>query len=232
MLSTIKRGLPGALQRDIRNGRALSSSQHQSNDRSGLPSGLPAGWSEAFTPEGKAYYFHTASGETRWEKPAGAADVSDAAPPPSGGQPKAPTTAIVAKKPVIPVAPGVGKLPRGWRMIEGADGKAYYFNKKTGETSWEPPPPDGEDDADRKNAGEMVSDAKEKVVAGFRRARQHAAVKVFKAASTDDPELDSQYDQVLQVELQISGIKKAIEAYLASLVEMCWSAEQLGACRP
>ena len=67
----------------------------------------------------------------------------------------------------------------------------------------------------------------EAVKEGWRRAKQVAAVKVFKATSTDDPELDATYDRVLQVEIQISSIKQTVEAYLSSLVEMCWSAEQL-----
>ena len=60
-----------------------------------------------------------------------------------------PSTAVAVRvKPVIPGVPGnVGKLPGGWRLITGQDGKPYYFNKKTGETSWDPPPPsaDGDD---------------------------------------------------------------------------------------
>mgnify|MGYP001461682829 CR=1 FL=1 len=40
--------------------------------------------------------------------------------------------------------------------------------------------------------------------------KQAAAVKVFKAVSTDDPELDKRYDEVLQLELQIASIKQAI----------------------
>ena len=39
-------------------------------------------------------------------------------------KPKAPTTALAVKvKPVIPGVPGMAKLPNGWRMVTGADGK-------------------------------------------------------------------------------------------------------------
>ena len=38
---------------------------------------------------------------------------------------------------------------------------------------------------------------------------------------------DAGNGKLLQVELQMSSIKQTVEAYLASLVEMCWSAEQL-----
>ena len=52
--------------------------------------------------------------------------------------------------------------------------------------------------------------------------RQVAAIKVFKATATDDPELDKMYLQVVQIEGQMTAIKAATEAHLASLVEMCW----------
>ena len=63
---------------------------------------------------------------------------------------------------------------------------------------------------------------------GWRRTKQIAAIKVFKTSTgTDDSAIEAQYDQVLQVERQILGVKQVTEAYLKSLVEMCWSAEQL-----
>ena len=208
--------LPGVLQRDIRNSKPLRPTR--SSDRS-ASHGLLPGWKEAKAPDGRTYYFHAESGETKWDKPA--AEESSA-----GERPKKPTAALVVRaKPVIPGVAGLAKLPRGWRMITGADGKAYYFNKKTNEVSWEPPPPVHEgEEGDAKDVAETLVDAKEALKEGWRRAKQVAAVKVFKATSTDDPELDSMYDQTLQVELQISSIKQTVEAYLASLVEMCWSA--------
>ena len=130
-------------------------------------------------------------------------------------------------KPVIPGVPGtVGKLPQGWRMVTGADGKPYYFNKKTGETSWEPPPPTPEGDKDFSDQMESAKDAAKDLM---QRAKHFAAVKVFKASTdtADDTELNTSFDKVLQVELQVKAIKTQTEAYLASLVEMCWSAEQL-----
>ena len=218
--------LPGRLQRDIRNSKALKPAS--TNDRSGLADNLlPPGWTEAFTPEGKPYYFNSESGETRWERPA----------PPSNDDNLSERSAelkkgamVVAAKPVIPGVAGLAKLPKGWRMITDKDGKSYYFNKHTKEVSWSPPPPDGEEGAagDEKTAAERVSDARDFVKEGWRRGKNLVAVKVFKAAgSANEPEIDHMYDQVLQVELQMASIKQTVEAYLSSLVEMCWAAEQL-----
>ena len=93
------------------------------------------------------------------------------------------------------------------------------------EVSWTPPPPVAEgDDADgAKDITDKFGEATDALKEGWRRAKQVAAVKVFKAMTTDDPEVDAMYDRVLQVELQIASIKQTVEAYLASLVEMCWS---------
>jgi hypothetical protein len=223
MLTALARPkLPGTLQRDIRSGFVLRPTRGVS-DRSGLGSGLAPGWKEAKAPDGRVYYFHEKSGEVKWERPAKAGS-SDSV---GESRPQMPSSAVVvAARPVIPGVAGLAKLPRGWRMITGADGRPYYFNKKTNEVSWEPPPPVAEgDEADApKDMAEKMSEVQDRVKEGFRRAKQTAAVKVFKATSTADPEADAMYERVLQVELQISSIKQTVEAHLASLVEMCWSA--------
>jgi len=216
--------LPKGLQRDIRIGRMLRATAGPAKQQQ---NGLLTGWAEAKAPDGKTYFYHAESGEVSWERPAAAAADKD------GGKPKVPSSAVVvAAKPVIPgipVANGVAKLPRGWRCLTGADGKPYYFNKKTGETSWTPPPPpaaDGEDE-EPKEIGEKLEVAANMMKEGWRRAKQVAAVKVFKATTTDEPEVDRMYEQIMQIDSQMNGIKQAVEAYLKSLVEMCWSAEQL-----
>jgi len=33
-------------------------------------------------------------------------------------------------------------LPRGWAEAIAPDGQPYYYNEKTRETTWDPPPPD------------------------------------------------------------------------------------------
>ena len=87
--------------------------------------GLPAGWTEEVDPSsGDVYFYNAATGETKWDRPA--------APQSASAPPAVPSTAVVAAaKPVIPSVAGIAKLPRGWRMITDADGKQYYFNKKS-----------------------------------------------------------------------------------------------------
>jgi hypothetical protein len=223
--------LPTALQRDIRNGKPLMS-RGPVKDRSGV-SGLAPGWKETKGPDGRTYYFN-AAGETRWEKPLAADGGSSRSSEVDGVRAVATTAVVVASKPVIPGVPDMAKLPRGWRMMTGADGKPYYFNKKTGATSWDPPPPvlEGED-PEPKDINERVSEVKDKtkhmLMSGLRAAKQVAAhgFKAKHSGDVDDGLLDAQYAQVLQLEMQMGGIKACLEAYLASLVEMCWSADQL-----
>ena len=54
----------------------------------------------------------------------------EAAPPGSGPPPSAPP----------PGGPPPGGPPPGWRVTQTADGKDYYYNESTGETSWTMPP--------------------------------------------------------------------------------------------
>ena len=185
--------------------------------------GLPSGWKEATAADGRTYYFHAASGETSWERPvvAGSEDSGKS------------TAALAVKvKPVIPSVPttaGIGKLPNGWRMVSSPEGTPYYFNKKTGETSWERPAGYEEDDsADTLGLEKATLSVKD----GWRRTKQVAAATVGlgrPTGSSDDAWLDGQYEQVLQVERQMLGLKQMCEAYAKSLVDMLRSSEQLAA---
>ena len=103
--------LPQALQRDIRARHALKSR--------GGPSSLPPGWQTAESEEGKTYYFHSETGETRWERPQEDATAKS----------KISTSTLVVKaKPMIPAVPnaGIGKLPNGWRMVTSDDGRVCH----------------------------------------------------------------------------------------------------------
>ena len=92
--------------------------------------------------------------------------------------------------------------------------------------SWEPPPPDGGDE--KADIGETISDVKNMVKDGWRRTKQQAAVKLNMASATQtDHELDGAFQQVQQLDKQIKQLKTHVEGYLKSLVEMCYSGEQL-----
>ena len=195
----MKRAPPADLSRDIRRGRALRSGGHTDDRRRRGRAG--AGVEGDNGPDGRTYYFND-KGETSWEKP-----VDPSAATSSRAESKPKKGAIVAAvKPVIPGVAGLGKLPQGWRMLTGEDGRSYYYNKKTGETSWDPPPPDasgdggGEGEGGKEALGNMIKD-------GWRRTKQTAAVKVQGKGTTEthDPELEASYERVLQVLLPDGG---------------------------
>ena len=51
---------------------------------------------------------------------------------------------------------------------------------------------------------------------------------MFKTAiGTDDSEIETQFEQVMLLETKMAAVKKAIETFSASMVEMTWSADRL-----
>ena len=70
---------------------------------------LPAGWKEAKAPDGRTYYFHVETKETKWTKP------------------------------VAPSATLEPPLPIGWKEARAPDGRVYYFHVETKETKWTRP---------------------------------------------------------------------------------------------
>merc|ERR1711972_467250 len=86
---------------------------------------LPAGWEQAQDPgSGKTYFFNRASGQTTWDRPSG---VSAAAAPAV-----APTAAPAAAGPG-----GNEALPAGWEQAQDPSGKTYFFNRASGQTTWD-----------------------------------------------------------------------------------------------
>ena len=214
MLVALKRPLTTQLAADIRKGRTLRSRGPVSDRSSSAVAALPEGWNEATAPDGKTYYFN-AEGKTRWDRPA---------PPAGQASPRGGTTALAVKsKPVMPNLDTLGKLPRGWRMVTGEDGKQYYYNKNTGECSWTPPPPEQAAEDGKRD----FADLKEVVKDGWRRTKQQAAVRVFKLEKSTDVELEAQHERLLQIDAQMRAIKASAEAHFAALVEVRWSGEQL-----
>lgn len=85
---------------------------------------LPEGWAQNTTADGRVYYYHAATRETKWERPKAAADVSRKRPAPD-----------------IPIAPK-GVVDE-WREHSTPDGRTYYYNAKTRATTWTKPTPEG-----------------------------------------------------------------------------------------
>ena len=163
MLVPMQRRINEALGRDIRKGKQLKQN-FNCNDRSGangVAGALAPGWREAQAGDGRTYYYNE-EGQTVWERPL--ADPSGKGNSSRKNSAPRSTALTVKAKPVIPGGmQGIGKLPRGWRLITGADGKSYYWNKKSGEVSWDPPPPEAEEKAD--GISDTLSDVKDMIKA-------------------------------------------------------------------
>merc|ERR1712028_312093 len=85
---------------------------------------MPAGWDKLEDEEGNRYYAEQESGVTSWDAPPGSVGGS------AGGGEEAPAVGAPARRGTI--------LPGGWGKDEH-DGEKYYYNEKTGETTWDAP---------------------------------------------------------------------------------------------
>jgi hypothetical protein len=89
--------------------------------------GLPPGWIEAQTPDKRVYYFNKALNKTSWVKPTVLAAAAVAATKRADDDDDDDDGAAAAP------------LPPNWRATANADGRLYFFNVVTKETTWKRP---------------------------------------------------------------------------------------------
>lgn len=80
-------------------------------------------WKEAQAPDGRTYYYNTITKATRWDKPEETNGSATPAPPTG---------------PASQLTPEHNAA--GWADAKAPDGRTYYFNRNTNETSWSLPP--------------------------------------------------------------------------------------------
>ena len=110
---------------------------------------LIPGWEEVTDPDsGETYFYNEETGETTWDEPIIPSEAKESKSvlspvKDSRGGAEMPTTR--AKKDQLDIQADIRNtdlppLPAGWtKAVDSASGETYFFNDRTGETSWDGP---------------------------------------------------------------------------------------------
>ncbi len=85
-------------------------------------------WTEVQDDEGRTYYYNTKTEETSWDNPDGFDDTKT----------DSNDTKMQETKDETPDAAGI-ENGDGWTKVKDDDGRTYYYNTKTEQTSWDKP---------------------------------------------------------------------------------------------
>ncbi|CDF41169.1 unnamed protein product [Chondrus crispus] len=98
----------------------VTAAKEKADEKGEEPQPLPEGWAQNSAADGRVYYYHAATRETRWDRPTVSAEVS-------------------RKRTASEITPVSTPTVDDWREHTAPDGRTYYYNAKTRETSWTKP---------------------------------------------------------------------------------------------
>ena len=135
-------------------------------------------WSAFYDDDGRIYYYNSVSGESSWEAPEQYNPPSEDPPPASGAETKEPASSSSSSS--------------SWVAYQDDEGRTYYFNTETEETTWDVPagfveePEATEPPADGVTHEEALEDEDSGVGSPIRQASPEAYAEEDQAATELD----------------------------------------------
>ncbi|BHF57714.1 hypothetical protein SprV_0100065900 [Sparganum proliferum] len=103
-------------------------------------------WVESSASDGQVYYYNMQTRETRWDRPEGVTVLRQGKTESEQAAGKKAKPTSVDSSRVVPSSQAASSTPTQkppevavWKEYQSADGKPYYHNAQTGETTWEKP---------------------------------------------------------------------------------------------